>query len=157
MNQELRSKTVLSFTFLLGLSVVSASAASPPAVGRPGFVVLKIDKDVRHPDTKQQVRVKEIRAIIQMLPNAKSESLVDASIMLDTGAQGQGNPHRLGGACRTTIPRAKELPRQFPISCPVYFLSEKQHGRTPGLIVMGDLIELHGGMLNFSVRNIVTQ
>jgi len=133
------------------------AAGPPPFSPRTHRAVVKIQKDVQHPQTKQQVRVEDAQAMLQLLPNPKNDALVEARIILESTGKGQatGNPHRLGGVCSRTVPRAKEFPRLLPMDCPVHFVSEKQHGRVPAFVVFGDLIETREGMLLFSVKRIL--
>lgn len=134
------------------------AAGPPPFSPRTNRVVVKIQKDVQNPQTKQQVRVEDAQATLQLLPNPKNDSLVEARIFLESTGKGQatGNPHRLGGVCGMTVLRANQFPRLLPMNCPVHFLSEKQHGRVPAFVVFGDFIETREGMLFFSAKKILT-
>jgi hypothetical protein len=120
-------------------------------------VVVKIDRDVRHPETQQTVRIAQARTIIEIHANPNDASLVDLTFTLDaTGtALGSQQTYRLFGSAKGTFKKATQFPNIMPITCPVQFISEKQSSGHPAIVVMGEVVEPGHGDPVFALRQVL--
>jgi hypothetical protein len=120
-------------------------------------VVVKIDRDVRHPETQETVRVAQARTIIEIHPNPKDESLVDLTLTLDGTGTALDSPqtYRLFAMVTGTFKKATQFPHVMRITCPVHFISEKQTSGPPSMVLIGDVVELAHGDPVFSLRQVL--
>lgn len=121
------------------------------------MAVVKIDRDVHHPETQETVRVAQARAIIEIHANSKDASLVDLILTLDaTGTVlDSQQTYRLAGRVTGTFKKATQFPHLMPVTCPVHFISEKQTSGHPAVVLIGDVVEPGRGDPVLSVRQIV--
>ena len=137
----------LALVLLLPLAVWSAATS----------VVVKIDRDVHHPDTQETVRVAQARATIEIHANPKDASLVDLTLTLDaTGtALDSQQTYRLFGLAKGTFKKATQFPHIMPIACPVQFISERQSSGHPAMVLIGNVVEPGHGDPVLSLRQII--
>ena len=138
---------VLALVLLVPLAVWAAVTS----------VVVKIDRDVRHPETQETVRVAQARAIIEIHANPKDASSVDLILTLDaTGtALDSQQTYRLFAIVTGTFKKATQFPHVMRITCPVHFISEKQTSDPPAMVLIGDVVELAHGDPVFSLRQVL--
>ena len=138
---------VLALVLLVPLALWSAVTS----------VVVKIERDVRHPETQETVRVTQARTIIEIHANPKDASLVDLTLTLDaTGtALDSQQTYRLAGRVTGTFKKATQFPHTMPITCPVQFISEKQTSGHPAMVLIGDVVEPGHGDPVLSLRQVV--